>query len=179
MRKRFSVGTRKALLRIQRAGWGAGKPPKWRAPPRAPAAGDRRHSAESRTPRARLTLSASPSAPTQTRALAARDILSAPSPVRGSASCSSMVQQLGEGCKPGDLLSPNQPQGWKLGPAEPKGPTPGPCQRSPSQRHHCTVGRDLGLQASSSLLWQVLSAVHTTLCGRDHDSNASTLRQKC
>ena len=23
------------------------------------------------------------------------------------------------------------------------------------------------------------SAVHTTLCGRDHDSNASTLRQKC
>lgn len=70
------------------------------------------------TPRACLTLSTSPGAPTWTRALAVWDILPALSPIQGSALCSSKVRE------PGDLPPPNQPQGWKLGKAEPRVPGP-------------------------------------------------------
>lgn len=178
MRKRFSVGTRKALLRIQWARWGAGKPPKCKALPEPRWQETAGTAPEPCTPRASLRLSASPRVPTQTRALAARDILSAPSPVQGSASCSLMVQQLGEGCKPGDLPPPNQPQGWKLGPAGPRVPGLALANALPA-RDITAQWAETSVCRHQALCCDKFSAVHTTLCGRDHDSNASTQRKKC
>lgn len=162
--KKFWVGTRKALLRTQWARWSAGKPLKGRAAPRAPAPAH----TESRSHALRLSR--------------CPDVDTGPGCARHPA-CpvprSGLCFVLLKGTQAWWPASSEPTAGVKAGTGRAQGPRPAPCQYSPSQRHHCTKSAETLVYRSQALCCDKLSAVHTTLSGRDHDTNASTLRWKC
>ena len=129
----------------------------WEAPevhgaPRAPVAGDRRHSpgavhTESQSQAVRL----SPCTNTDTGPGCPRHPV-CPFPCSGLCFVLLDGTAAGRGMQAWRPASSEPTAGVKAGTGRAQGPGPRPLQRSPSQRHHCTVGRDLGLQASSSLL---------------------------